>query len=201
VGAAERDVAQAPPEQRASTVVLDFRVFFKEKLPLMTKMGVAYGASLQDSEDAAQEILIALHNRWCSDRWPDANDAYLRASMRNEILKRWERDQNRIIKLISKSEVTPESAIQCEMEERECEEWMRQHLAGLPEAQRLVMSCFYDGESYQEIAAKFGKTEAAVRQAICAARGRLKAEWAQEMFEAHGVVVSGFTQQARKENR
>lgn len=52
-------------------------------------------------------------------------------------------------------------------------EWVTLLLKSLPPAQREVLACMVDMFTPQEIAQQLGKTEAAVRQNLCAARRKL----------------------------
>jgi DNA-directed RNA polymerase specialized sigma24 family protein len=52
-------------------------------------------------------------------------------------------------------------------------EWVRLLLKSLPPAQREVLACMASMFTQQETAQRLGKTEAAVRQNLCAARKRL----------------------------
>lgn len=51
---------------------------------------------------------------------------------------------------------------------------MKLLLKALPPAQREVVACMIDTFTLQEIAQMLGKTEATVRQNLCAARKRLR---------------------------
>jgi DNA-directed RNA polymerase specialized sigma24 family protein len=58
-------------------------------------------------------------------------------------------------------------------------EWVTLLLKSLPPAQREVLACMTDMLTPHEIAQRLGKTEAAVRQNLCAARKRLVTSLAQ----------------------
>jgi RNA polymerase sigma factor (sigma-70 family) len=77
-------------------------------------------------------------------------------------------------RLIQRGDVQPEHHLDPGLAAWEQQEWMTLLLKALPPAQRKVLACMIDTFTLQEIAQLLGKTEAAIRQNLCAARKRLR---------------------------
>jgi DNA-directed RNA polymerase specialized sigma24 family protein len=90
------------------------------------------------------------------------------------LIKDKQRGLQRIQKrLIQQGEVPPEHDLDPGLIVWEQQEWVTLLLKSLPPAQREVLACMVDMFVSREIAQLLGKTEAAVRQNLCAARKRL----------------------------
>jgi len=76
-------------------------------------------------------------------------------------------------RLIQRGDVPPEHDLDPDLLVWEQREWVRLLLKSLPPAQREVLACMASMFTQQETAQRLGKTEAAVRQNLHAARKRL----------------------------
>jgi len=96
------------------------------------------------------------------------------------LLKDKERGLRRIReRLIQRGDVPPEHDLDPDLLVWEQREWVRLLLKSLPPAQREVLACMASMFTQQETAQRLGKTEAAVRQNLHAARKRLRKYLAQ----------------------
>jgi RNA polymerase sigma factor (sigma-70 family) len=102
--------------------------------------------------------------------WP----AYARRAAISNLIKDKERGLKRIQeRLIQRGDVPPEHDLDPDLLVWEQREWVRLLLKSLPPAQREVLACMASMFTRQETAQRLGKTEAAVRQNLHAARKRL----------------------------
>lgn len=197
---ADKGLAQAPPEPRTQTSLADvggYDDFFDRTYPLLLKIALASGASVQEAEDAANETMTYLYRRWGEITEPRAD---ARKAVINAVTKAEKRDRERIDRAVAGGHVTPEADDGTALVVWEDREWVLQHLNALPAAQREVMACVVDDMSTAEIAAALGKTEPTVRKNLQWARERLKVELAEERAREQHYDPSGI-ETTRRETR
>ncbi|WP_033343233.1 RNA polymerase sigma factor [Catenuloplanes japonicus] len=213
----EKGLIQAPPDHRARPDtgismpdLLDFDNFYDAIYPRLLKMGimagiavgVSHGSAVAEAEEAINEVMLRLYQRWNTPGRPIYPVAYASQAVRNELSKRRQRDADRLKRQIAGGHLVPEAEMCPELSEHESWEWVIQQLGALSPAQREVMACFLDGISAQEIAPVVGKTEATVRQHLHLARERLKRLLTEEKENmTREVCAAGTTGLSGKENR
>lgn len=181
VQAADKGLAQAPPELCTHTSLVDignYDDFFDETYPLLLKVALASGANIEEAEDAADEVMAYVYRRWGEITKPRA---YARKAVINAVAKAKKRDGERVDRTIAGGHVTPEADDDRALVAWEGQEWVLQHLSALPPAQQEVIAGVFNDMRTAEIAAALGKTEATVRKNLQWARKRLKIELAKEL--------------------
>ena len=129
------------------------------------------GWNLPEAEDAVSTAMAAVLQHW--DKI-DNPRAYARRAAIRSAIKTKERGLERIQeRLIQRGDIAAEQDPDPGPVLWEQQEWVRLLLKSLPPAQREVLACMVDTFTRQEAAQLLGKTEAAVRQNLCAARKRL----------------------------
>lgn len=117
------------------------------------------------------DAMVEVIQRWDRIAYPYA---YARRAAISNLIKNRERGLSRIRdRLIERGAVPDTQEQDPGLTAWEDREWVRQLVSSLPAAQRKVLVCMIDEFTRQEIAQLLGKTEAAVRQNLCAARARL----------------------------
>jgi RNA polymerase sigma factor (sigma-70 family) len=129
------------------------------------------GARYHEAEDAVSEAMVELLRRWDTIENPLA---YARRAAINHVLRTRQRGMSRIAgRLVERGDVPPEGDLDPGLLVWEQREWVTLLLKSLPDAQRQVLAFVVDEFRPQEIARLLGKTEASVRQNLCAARKQL----------------------------
>ncbi|GGM22700.1 hypothetical protein GCM10007977_024840 [Dactylosporangium sucinum] len=195
---ADKGLAQAPPEPRAETLLAevgDYDDFFDSTYPLLLQVAMASGASPEEADDAAEEVMSYLYRRWGEITQPRA---YARRAVLNAVAKAKKRDAERLGRTVAGGHVTPEADDGTDLCAWENREWVLQHLNVLPPAQRAVMAGVVDDLSTAELAEALGKTEPTIRKNLQWARERLKIELAKER-QRERQVPSGT--ETRRETR
>jgi len=131
------------------------------------------GGSFQEAEGVVSDAMTDVLGRWDSITNPQAYA--LRAAIRYLIKSKQRGLARTRDRLIQRGDVAPEQDLDAGLTAWEEHEWVMLLLKSLPPAQREVLAFMVDSLTGQEIAQLLGKTEAAVRQNLCAARKRLKA--------------------------
>jgi RNA polymerase sigma factor (sigma-70 family) len=157
-----------------------FEEFFRDAYRPLLRDVVFAGWNPQEAEDAVSDALEEVLERWASIENPRA---YARRAAISNLIKNKERGQARTqMRQIQRGDVPPEHYLDPGLLVWEQHEWVKQLLESLPPAQREVVAYMVDTFSQQEIALLLGKTEAAVRQNLRAARRRL----AEYLAPTHG---------------
>ena len=158
--------------QKATRPVSDFGEFFRTAYqPLVGQVIIFAGGNLDEAQDAVSDAMTEILQRWDEIRNPRAY-AY-RAAVSN-LIKYKQRGLARIReRQIERGAVVPGQDLDSDPTVWEQQEWVKMLLNSLPSAQREVLACTFDMFTPREIAQLLGKTEAAVRQNLCAARKRL----------------------------
>jgi RNA polymerase sigma factor (sigma-70 family) len=126
------------------------------------------GANPQEAEDALSAAMTEVLQRWDAIENPRA---YARRAAISNLIKNKQRGLLRIRdRLIRQGHVPAAQELDSGLSAWEEQEWVTQLLKSLPPAQREVLACVVDDFTQQEIAQLLGKTEAAVRQNLRAAR-------------------------------
>ena len=148
-----------------------FGEFFRDAYQPLVRDVIFAGGNPDEAEDAVSAAMVEVLRRWDAVENPRA---YARRAAVNNMIKSRQRGLRRISeRLIQRGDVPPEGAEDPGLLVWEQREWVTLLLKSLPEAQRQVLACMVDTFTPQEIAQLLGKTEAAVRQNLCAARKRL----------------------------
>jgi RNA polymerase sigma factor (sigma-70 family) len=150
---------------------VNFEEFFRASYkPLVAAMIVA-GGDLDEAQDAVSSAMTETLQRWDSIENPRA---YAYRAAVSSLIKQKKRGPVRLReRLIERGDVLSEQSTDPDLTVWEQADWVMTLLNSLPQAQREVFACTVDMLSAREIAQLLGKTEAAVRQNLCAARRRL----------------------------
>ena len=149
----------------------DFAEFFRVAYQPLVRDVIFAGWNLPEAEDAVSTAMAAVLQEWGKIENPRA---YARRAAIRSAIKNKERGLQRIQeRLIRRGDIPVEQELDPGPMMWEQQEWVRLLLKSLPPAQREVLACMVDTFTRQEIAQLLGKTEAAVRQNLCAARKRL----------------------------
>lgn len=152
----------------------DFENFYRSSYRLLLRDVIFAGGNPHEAEDALSAALVDVFQRW--DRIVSPY-AYARRAAISNLIKNRQRGLPRVRdRLIEHGAVPGAQEQDLALTAWEDQEWVMQLLDSLPEAQREVLACMIDELTRQEIAQLLGKSEAAVRQNLCAARARL-ASW------------------------
>lgn len=149
----------------------DFAEFFRAAYQPLVRDVIFAGWNLPEAEDAVSTAMAAVLQQWGKIENPRA---YARRAAIRSAIKNKERGLQRIQeRLIQRGDIPAEQEPDPGPMMWEQQEWVKLLLKSLPPAQREVLACMVDTFTRQEIAQLLGKTEAAVRQNLCAARRRL----------------------------
>ena len=149
-----------------------FEEFFRASYQSLLRDVIFAGGDPHEAEDALAAAMTEVFQRWDSIKNPRA---YARRAAISNLIKSKQRGLPRIReRLIQDGNVQLEHHPDPALAAWEQQEWVTLLLKALPPAQREVLACMIDSFTRQEIAQLLGKTEAAVRQNLCAARKRLK---------------------------
>lgn len=148
-----------------------FEELFRSAYQPLLRDAIFAGGNPQEAEDAVSAALAEVFQRWDSI---DNPRAYARRATISILIKNKQRGQQRLReRLIQRGEVPAEQDLDPGLAVWEQQEWVIQLLESLTPAQREVLACVIDMFTRQEIAQLLGKTEAAVRQNLHAARKSL----------------------------
>jgi RNA polymerase sigma factor (sigma-70 family) len=148
-----------------------FEELFRDAYQALLRDAIFAGGDLHEAEDAVSAALEEVLRRW--DRI-DNPRAYARRATISLLIKNKERGQQRIRdRIVQRGEYPTEHDLDPGLTVWEEQEWVMQLLESLPAAQREVLACMVDMFPRKEIAQLLGKTDAAVRQNLCAARKSL----------------------------
>jgi RNA polymerase sigma-70 factor (ECF subfamily) len=157
--------------QEASLPGLTFGEFFRDAYQPLVRDVIFAGATPEEAEDAVAAAMVEVFRRWDAIASPSA---YARRAAINKMIKGRQRGLSRISeRLIERGDVAADGDLDPGLVVWEQQEWVTLLLKSLPPAQREVLACVVDMFTPQEIAPLLGKTEAAVRQNLCAARRKL----------------------------
>jgi RNA polymerase sigma factor (sigma-70 family) len=149
-----------------------FEEFYRDAYRPLVRDVLFVGWDLDEAEDAVSAAMLEVLQRWESIAHPRA---YARRAAISNLIKNKERGLKRTReRLVQRGAVPPEHDLDPGLMVWEQQEWVTLHLKRLPPAQRKVLALLVDGHTPQEIAQLLGNTEEAVRQALCAARKRLR---------------------------
>ena len=148
-----------------------FEELFRDAYPALLRDAIFAGGNAHEAEDAVSAALEEVLRRWDQI---DNPRAYARRATISILIKNKERGQQRIRdRIIQRGDYPAGQDTDPGLTVWEEQEWVLQLLASLPPAQREVLACMVDMFPRNEIAQLLGKTDAAVRQNLCAARKSL----------------------------
>lgn len=148
-----------------------FEELFRDAYQALLRDAIFAGGDPAEAEDAVSAALEEVLRRW--DRI-DNPRAYARKATISILIKNKERGQQRLRdRIIQRGQYPTEQDTDPGLTVWEEQEWVMQLLESLPPAQREVLACMVDLFPRKEIAQLLGKTDAAVRQNLCAARKSL----------------------------
>jgi RNA polymerase sigma factor (sigma-70 family) len=154
--------------------------FFRAAYQPLLRDVIFAGGKPHEAEDAVSAAMVEVLKRWDTIENPQA---YARRAAISSLIKDKQRGLQRTRdRLIQRGDVPLEHDLDPGLMVWEQGEWVTLLLKSLPPAQREVLACLVDMFSQQEIAQLLGKTDAAVRQNLCAARRNL----ARFLAEANG---------------
>jgi RNA polymerase sigma factor (sigma-70 family) len=153
-----------------------FEDLFRDAYRGLLRDAIFAGGNLHEAEDAVSAALEEVLRRW--DRIDDPR-AYARRATISTLIKNKQRGQQRIRdRMIQRGAYLTAHDLDPGLTVWEEQEWVMQLLESLPPAQREVLACLVDTFPRKEIAWLLGKTDAAVRQNLCAARKSLGSQLA-----------------------
>jgi RNA polymerase sigma factor (sigma-70 family) len=159
-----------------------FEEFFRASYQPLLRDVIFAGGNPHEAEDALAAAMIEVLQRWDTIENPRA---YARRAAISNLIKSKQRGLPRIReRLIQRGNVQLEHHLDPGLAAWEQQEWVKLLLKALPRAQREVVACMIDTYTLQEIAQMLGKTEATVRQNLCAARKRLRSYLAETGTDA-----------------
>jgi RNA polymerase sigma factor (sigma-70 family) len=147
-----------------------FEEFFRGTYQLLVRDVIFAGGNSYEAEDAVSAAMTEVLQHWDTIENPRG---YARRAAIHNLIKSKERGQQRLLdRLALRGDVPPGHDVDPGLiwEQRE---WVTMLLKSLPPAQRVVLAYITDCFTPKEIAELLGKTEAAVRQNLCAARKKL----------------------------
>jgi RNA polymerase sigma factor (sigma-70 family) len=148
-----------------------FEQFFRDAYRPLLRDIIFIGGNPHEAEDALCSAMAEVFQRWETIENPRA---YARRAAISNLIKSRQRGLSRVRqRLVTQGDVPPDHELDAGLTAWEEQEWVLLLLKSLPLAQREVLACMVDTFSPREIAQLLGKTEAAVRQNLCAARKRL----------------------------
>jgi RNA polymerase sigma factor (sigma-70 family) len=161
--------------------------------PLLAYALFLAGGDKDEAEDALSDALENVLKHWDELKNPLA---YARRATFSNLLKNKERNLKRIRdRQIQRGDFRREAEDDHGITVWEQEEWVMQLLRSLPPAQRDVLACIIDDFTPIEIARLLGKTDAAVRQNLRAARLKLQRQLAETETKTshHSVSAASST--------
>lgn len=148
-----------------------FEDLFRDAYRPLLRDAIFAGGNPHEAEDAVSAALEEVLRRWDGIENPRA---YARRATISNLIKNRQRGQQRIrARMIQRGDYQLERDLDPGLTVWEEQEWVMQLLESLPSAQREVLACMVDMFPRKEIAQLLGKTDAAVRQNLCAARKSL----------------------------
>lgn len=145
-----------------------FEELFRDAYPALLRDAIFAGGNAHEAEDAVSAALEEVFRRWDQIENPRA---YARKATISILIKNKERGQQRIReRIIQRGDYPAGRDTDPGLTVWEEQEWVMQLLESLPPAQREVLACMVDMFPRKEIAELLGKTDAAVRQNLFAAR-------------------------------
>lgn len=170
----DKGLAQATPTprvERRSEVLQEFSDFWRVEYRQLLKAAMYAGANRHEADEATAAAMKEVLRRW--DELDD-RPAYARRAVISNFLKEKTRNLDRVRRRqVEKHAGTAEGREDPGMTVWEDREWVMQMLRSLPPGQRNVMAFIVDGFTPTEIAALLGRSPAAIRQSLHAARQRL----------------------------
>jgi RNA polymerase sigma factor (sigma-70 family) len=148
-----------------------FEEFFRAAYQPLVRDVIFAGGAPHEAEDAVCAAMTEVLQRWDTIENPRR---YARRAAITSLIKGRQRGLKRIRdRLIQRGDIAPEQGLDPGLTAWEEQEWVTMLLKSLPQAQREVLACMVDMLTREEIAQLLGKTEAAVRQNLCAVRKNL----------------------------
>jgi RNA polymerase sigma factor (sigma-70 family) len=148
-----------------------FRDFYWNSYRRLVRDVIFAGGHHDEAQDAVSAAMVEVFERWDAIENPLA---YARRTAINHAIRARQRGMSRITgRLVERGDVPPEGDLDPGLVVWEQGEWVTLLLKSLPQAEREALACVVDDFKPQEIALLFGKTEAAVRQNLHAARKKL----------------------------
>lgn len=147
-----------------------FDDFFRREYPLLVKVVMAVGGTLEEAHDAVGETMADLWRRWSTVREPRA---YARTAVKNCFFKQRKRERAGLEKAVRGGHLTPEADECAELSVWEDRQWVGQLIGSLPTAQREVVEAVLAGMAVEQIAEVFGRTPATIRRRLERATHRL----------------------------
>jgi RNA polymerase sigma factor (sigma-70 family) len=145
--------------------------FYRNSYRPLVRDVIFAGAHHDEAEDAVSAAMVEVLERWDTIENPLA---YARRAAINHTIRARQRGTSRIAgRLVERGDVPREDDLDPGLLVWEQQEWVTLLLKSLPPAEREVLAFVVDAFRPQEIARLRGKTEAAVRQNLHAARKRL----------------------------
>lgn len=151
----------------------DFAEFFRSAYRPLLRDIIFVSGNPHEAEDALCAAMLEVLDRW--DRIDNPRGYTRRAAISN-VIKNKQRGLSRIQgRLIEQGQLPAAHGLDSGLSAWEEQEWVTQLLKSLPRAEQEVIAYMIDQFTRREIAQLLGKTEAAVRQNLRAARKRLTA--------------------------
>jgi RNA polymerase sigma factor (sigma-70 family) len=165
----DAESAPCPPPASAAQAFSDL---YATAYRSLLRDAILAGGSVQTAEDAVQDALTEVFRRWHKIANPRA---YARRATISNLIKSKQRGSQRILaRQIERGDYRRDDADDAGLRVWEEKQWVVQLLRSLPAAQRETLAFIIDEFSTEEVAQLLGKTDAAVRYNLCAARRNLR---------------------------
>jgi RNA polymerase sigma factor (sigma-70 family) len=163
-----------PPPRSSGELPDWFEPFYKDEFPVLARVVMAKGGTLQEAKDAAQDTFLKMLDRVMDGKEIRSPRAYARKSVLNRFTDIRKRDKLGHELAVKGGHALPEAWQDLRLEDWEGRQWVDQLLAHCPPTQKKVMQFVLEGLNNQEIADLLDTTPAAVRKNHQLARQRLK---------------------------
>jgi DNA-directed RNA polymerase specialized sigma24 family protein len=150
-----------------------FSAWFKESFEKLQADLMRSGVGREQARDAAADACEDMFGRWGQVQYPYA---YARRTAIHVVIKARERGDQRLRQRMIDKGAVSEGSEDPGLTAWEDRQWVTGLIAGLPPAQREVVSCIVDEFTPAEAAVLLGRTAAAVRRALADARRKLERE-------------------------
>jgi RNA polymerase sigma factor (sigma-70 family) len=164
-------VKPSPAAGQQAATLPEFVAFFRAEYRTLMWVVMSVGASPEEADEAAASAMEEVLRRWNQISAPLG---YAKRAALSNFYKDTQRGLDRIRERLKQgAEARRDGEDDAGLNVWEDRQWVTQLLGSLPPAQREVLALVVDGFEPAEIARLLGKTAAAVRQNLHAARARL----------------------------
>lgn len=165
-------------ESRAATVppmtLEQLEAFYAAHYPLLVKILVLWGATIEEAEDAVQKAMADFTWRSRTAKPPDHPAPYVQRAAIRYFIKERQRERKRLPRELRGGHLAIEADHDDRLTHFEDNQYIEYLLECLTLTQRSVIKLVMDGLSTHEIAQNLGKNDENIRQHLKNGRDRLK---------------------------